>query len=289
MTGIGYLFGAYFLYAVSDAAAKWLVGSVPVWEVLFLKSWLGLALCLAVGRRDALEALALIPRRRELLTLNIANFAAWGAFYSAAANLPLPQLYAIYYLSPIMAALLAGPMLGEKIRPSSWLAAGLGFTGVLVTTGLLDAGAPPSLWPTALALAAALMWALTSILYRRNVHGASNMQFVVYSNVAIGIFSAPAAAWTHQGGGAQDGLVLLVVTAAGVAAHFLLMSGVRRVSVALAGPIGFSSLLWSALLGYLVWGDVPQPRLLAGGVLILAAALIVVRSVWRSSEEGDAR
>ncbi len=288
MTGIGYLLGAYFLYALGDAAAKWLVGSVPVWEVLFLKSWLGLALCLAVGRRAALAALRQIPAKRELLTLNIANFGAWAAFYSAATVLPLPQLYTIYYLSPIMVALLAGPMLGERIRASSWVAAALGFTGVLITTGPLEVSLS-LLGPTALAVAAALLWALTSILYRRNVHGASNMQFVVYSNVAIGVFSAPAAAWTHRGGGAQDALVLLLVTAAGVAAHFLLMSGVRRVSVAVAGPIGFSSLLWSALLGYFIWGDVPSPNLLSGGVLIVVAALLVIRGVWRRSAEGDAR
>jgi drug/metabolite transporter (DMT)-like permease len=282
LAGVGYVLGAYFLYAVGDAAAKWLVGSLPVWEILFFRSWLGLLFCMLLGRRSALLALQRIGHSRGLIGMNLANFGGWAAYYSAAAFLPLPQLYTIYYLSPIMAALLAGPMLGERIHRSSWIAGGLGFLGVLITTSPADSPLP-ALVPACLGLGAALLWALSSILYRRNVHGSSNLELLIYSNIVIGSLSAVPLAWTWHGFGVHQAFILVIVTVAGLAAHYLYIGGVRRVPVAVAGPIGYFSLIWTALLAYLIWGDVPQSGLLLGGSLILVAGLLVLGAQWRRS------
>lgn len=280
--GMAYLFAAYLLYAVGDAAAKWLVGEVSVWEVLFLRSWIGLLICLAFFGRATLAALRALPGKRELLGVCLANFGGWAAYYAAAVRLPLPQLYTIYYLSPIIAALLAGPMLGERIRASSWLAAALGFAGVLIATSP-ERSPLPGFVPALLAIGAALMWATAAVLYRRYVHGSSNLEIVVCNSVAIGLLSGLPLPWTWRAPSAGQGALLLLVAGAGLAAHFLYISGVRRVAVAVAGPIAFFSLIWSALLGYLVWGDLPRPALLIGGSLILAAGVLVFTEEWRRS------
>ena len=94
VAGVSFVFGAYFLYALGDAAAKWLVGTLSAWEVLFVRSWLGLLVCLALGGRAAFQALRRMPSRHDLAGMNLANFGGWAAYYSAAAYLPLPQLYA---------------------------------------------------------------------------------------------------------------------------------------------------------------------------------------------------
>jgi len=282
VAGVSFVFGAYFLYALGDAAAKWLVGTLSAWEVLFVRSWLGLLVCLALGGRAAFQALRRMPSRHDLAGMNLANFGGWAAYYSAAAYLPLPQLYAMYYLSPIIAALLAGPVLGERIRPSSWIAAALGFAGVLVSTS--PGRSPlPALLPALLGVAAAALWGMASVLYRRNVHGTSNLELMIGNNVSIGVLSALPLAWNLQAVGSAQGAALLIVTGAGLAAHFLYISGVRRVSVAVAGPIGFFSLVWSAVLAYWIWGDRPRPQLLLGGGLILAAGLLVFAAQWRDA------
>jgi S-adenosylmethionine uptake transporter len=280
MKGVGHVFGAYFLYAIGDAAAKWLVGSMPVWEVLFLRSWLSLLILLALGGRRVIAALRELPREKGLLGMNLANFGGWAAYYSAATALPLPQLYTAYYLSPIFAALLAGPMLGERIHRSSWLAAAVGFTGVLITVA--PGHSPmPALVPAGLGVASAAMWALSSVLYRRNVHYCSSLVIVVFSNLVIGTLSAVPLAWRWQRLDPSSALIVLVVALAALAAHFLYISGLRRVPVAVAGTIGFFSLVWSIVLAYLVWGEVPHAGFLAGGGLILLAGLIVFGGEWR--------
>jgi drug/metabolite transporter (DMT)-like permease len=280
LRGVACVFAAYFLYAVGDAAAKWLVGSLSVWEILFFRSWLGLLLCVALGWRPALAALRQLPRSGRLLAMNLANFGGWAAYYSAAAYLPLPQLYTTYYLSPIIAALLAGPMLGERIAASSWIAAGLGFAGVLVTTAPVHSPLP-ALLPAALGIGAALCWALSAILYRRNVHGTGTMELLVMSNIAFGILSSVPMAVTWHGFGGRQALVLAIVALAALAAHYFYIHGVRRVSVAVAGPIGFFSLIWSAFLAYLIWGEVPNARFLLGSSLILLAGFLVIAGHWR--------
>lgn len=287
LRGVGFLFAAYFLYAVGDAAAKWLVGSLPVWQILFFRSWIGLALCIAVGPRVALDALRHLARSRRLLGMNLANFCGWAAYYSAAAYLPLPQLYTIYYLSPIVAALLAGPMLGERIAPTSWIAAALGFLGVLITTSPGDSPLPAAI-PAALGLTAALMWALSSILYRRNIHGIANLEVLVLSNLAFGILSAAPLAATWQPMGLRQAGILAVVAAAGLGAHYFYINGVRRVAVAVSGPIGYFSLIWTALLAYVIWGDLPGRPLLLGGGLILVAGLLVIGNQWRRGRQEPA-
>jgi S-adenosylmethionine uptake transporter len=287
IAGVSCVFGAYLLYAVGDAAAKWLVGTLSAWEVLFVRSWLGLLICIALGGRAAFEALKRMPARRDLVGMNLANFGGWAAYYTAAAHLPLPQLYAMYYLSPIIACLLAGPMLGERIRASSWVAAALGFAGVLISTSPVRSPLP-ALLPALLGVGAAALWGLASVLYRRNVHGSSNLELMICNNVAIGVLSAVPLAWDLQPVGSAQGLAMVIVTVAGLAAHFLYISGVRRVSVAVAGPIGFFSLIWSALLSYWIWGDRPRPSLLIGGSLILAAGFLVFAGQWRSARASSA-
>jgi drug/metabolite transporter (DMT)-like permease len=280
LAGVAYLFGAYLLYAVGDAAAKWLVGSMPVAQVLFVRSWLGLFALMLLGGRRSFEALRQLRGKRGLLGMNLANAGGWAAYYSAAVALPLPQLVTAYYLSPILAALLAGPMLGERIATTSWIAAGLGFAGILVCNA--PAHAPlPALLPAVLGLASAACWGLTSVLYRRNVHHSSSLAVMICSNLVIGTLSALPLPWQWQALDAGRTLELLLVTGAGLAAHFLYIRGVRRVSVAVAGPIGFFSMVWSVAIAWIVWGELPRPGFYAGGALILAAGLLVIAGQWR--------
>lgn len=286
--GIGLVLGAYLLYAVGDATAKWLVGSISPWQVLFARSWLGLLL-LALGGRATFDALRRLPDQRGLLGMNLANFGGWAAYYMAAVALPLPQLYTAYYLSPIVAALLAGPMLGERVGRAGWLAALLGFAGVLMTIAPWAGAAPASAlgWPAACALASAALWGLASVLYRRNVHHSSPLVILLSSNLLIGTLSAAPALWHWQALDGPRAAELLGVAAAGLAAHWLYIHGLRRVPVGVAGPLGFSSLVWSVLLAYLVWGTMPGPGFYAGAALIVGAGLLGAGTPWRRRGRPD--
>jgi drug/metabolite transporter (DMT)-like permease len=273
LRGIIFIASAYFLYSLSDAAAKWLVHDLPVWQILFVRSAFATVYCLIACGRDSLKSIFKAGNTGQLAAMSLANFLAWAAYYSAANKLQLPQLYAMYYVSPIIATLLAARMLKEPIAAYHWLALMVGFVGVLIAVP--PVGPLPELIPALLGLSAAVLWAYSSVLYRENVPHNSNMQLMLLNNATMLSFSALPMPWLWHAPSVLQWEILVPIAILGLAAHALYLSGIRLVPVAVAGPIGFSSLLWSIALGYLVWGDVPSLHILLGGVLILLAAAII--------------
>jgi drug/metabolite transporter (DMT)-like permease len=280
LRGIAFIAAAYFLYSLGDAAAKWLVHDLPVWQILFVRSAFATVYCAVACGRTAIASIFKAGNTFQLAAMSVANFLAWAAYYSAADKLQLPQLYAMYYVSPIIATLLAARMLHEPISRHHWLALAAGFIGVLIAVP--PVGPLPKLIPALLGLSAAVLWAYSSVLYRENVPHNTNMQLMLLNNATMFGFSALPMPWLWHAPTVPQWEILLPIAVLGLAAHSLYLSGIRLVPVAVAGPIGFSSLLWSIALGYLVWGDVPSLHILLGGLLILLAAAIIFAADQRA-------
>lgn len=263
---------AYFIYACGDAAAKWLVASISLWQILAVRSLFGLGCAAALGRRPTLARLADRRSQWRLLPMNLANLAGWACFYRAAAGLDLPQLYSLYYLTPLLSTLLAGPMLGERVSLRAWFGCGLGLTGVLVANPPL--GAQPNLDALLPGLLTPLCWALTAVLYRRNVGNHSDADLVASNNLLMALVCALVLPWLWQPLHAPDWGILLLVGALGTLAHLLYIKAIRRLPLAMTAPMSFSSLLWSVLLGYLLWNSWPTWNLWLGAALVLLAAAL---------------
>lgn len=283
LIGASYVFIAYFLYSISDAAAKWLVVDMSVWQILFIRSAMALLICVSVMGWRSLGDLFSRPFRWEIIIMNLANFAGWVSYYSAAKHMPLSQLYCMYYLSPIITTLLAGLLLKEQISARHWLATLLGFSGVLVV--VKPSGAWPALIPILLGLCTAFFWAFASVLYRRNVAKNDNWGLINGFNTIMALMCALPVANSWQHVTLHHWTALLIVGISGIAAHFLYLSGIRRIPVSVAGPISFSSLLWSIGLGYLIFGDIPEPRMFIGAALIIISGLIIVYGLNKTHAE----
>lgn len=277
---------AYFIYACGDAAAKWLVVSVSLWQILAIRSLFGLGCAAALGRRPTLARLRDPRTQWRLLPMNLANLAGWACFYRAASGLDLPQLYSLYYLTPLLSTLLAGPVLGERVPLRAWISCGLGLTGVLTANPPL--GAQPNLQALIPGLATPLLWAVTAVLYRRHVGAHSDADLVASNNLVMAAVCALVLPWLWQPLQPADWGVLLLVGALGTLAHLLYIMAIRRLPMALAAPMSFSSLLWSVLLGYLLWSSWPTWNLWLGAALVLVAAalpLLPARTRLRASSE----
>ena len=280
--GILLLLLAYLVYAGGDAAAKWLVASISVWQILSVRSVFGLACGLSLGRRATLARLGNAAVQWQLLPMNLCNLAGWACFYTAASGLDLTQLYSLYYLTPLLSTLLAGPMLGERAAPLAWFSCVLGFVGVLI------AGPPLASLPALQALVPGLLtplfWALTAVLYRRNVASHSDTELMASNNLLMLLVCALLLPWVWQPLQAFDWLLLLLLGVLGAAANLLYIMAIRRLPLALASPISFSSLLWSLLLGYLIWDSWPSWNLWLGAGLVLVAASLSLLSAARQAQ-----
>jgi S-adenosylmethionine uptake transporter len=78
------------------------------------------------------------------------------------------------------------------------------------------------------------------------------------------------------------GLALMIgIGLLGALAQFLLIEGIRRAPASVVSPLEFSALVWSFLLGYLIWADVPGLNVFAGAILITLSGVFIVYEEWR--------
>ena len=119
-SGIVFIVGAWFLFALHDASIKLLVAGLSAWQVLFVRSLVVLPVCLLLNDRGG-HVGALAPPVRRRLVLNAVVYAlAWIAYYTAARHLQLAELETIYFASPIIATALAVLILQERVPRSRW-------------------------------------------------------------------------------------------------------------------------------------------------------------------------
>ncbi|WP_459695640.1 DMT family transporter [Acidisoma sp. C75] len=269
---------AYFCFALHDALVKLLVARFAAPEILFLRSLTVLILCLSLGGRGVVTRGLFSPMRGKLLTRAGLTFVAWLLYYSSARYLGLAKLITIYFASPLLIAVLAGPMLGERVPRLRWLALALGFLGVALAADPRGGG---PLLPALCAATAAVLWAFAMILMRRisrELRGWDQV-FVIALCFFIGCGVALPFIWKTP-----DLHALLMMLGLGfisTLAQLLLIRSVQFAQASLIAPMEFSGLLWSFVFGYAIFGDVPALGVFLGAAVILFSGALVVLSELR--------
>jgi drug/metabolite transporter (DMT)-like permease len=132
LLGIGLISITFFCFAVLDAGAKWLVRSLPVMEVVFLRFFMHFVFTTALLAPR--HGLALVRTRHPWLQIARGCFlpVMTGMNFWALQYLQLAETGAIQFTVPILIALFAAPLLGERLDRARWIAVLVGFIGVLV-------------------------------------------------------------------------------------------------------------------------------------------------------------
>ncbi|MDE2304149.1 MAG: DMT family transporter [Gammaproteobacteria bacterium] len=266
---------AYALFAVHDASNKWLVRTIPVWQILFFRSAVVTIGSLAVGGRRVVVRVLTTPLRLALAGRAIITLIAWLAYYTAAGTLPLAQLLTLYFSAPLMTALLAVPLLGEPVHGARWTSVLLGFCGVLVAA---DPGRMHTSRATFLVLAAAATWGYSTILMRRIARLESSLVQMLAQNVFFLLITGAMSAFTWVRPDRRQCALLLLVGVLGGGGQFLLYEAVRFAPAVIVATVEYSALIWAFILGYLVFGDIPHTNVWAGAALILASGIYML---WR--------
>jgi len=190
-------------------------------------------------------------------------------------HLPLANATAINLASPLVIALLAVLLLGERPGAARWLAIGGGFGGVLLIVQPAAAGFSGWAW---VCLLGTLFQASRDLLTRRI--GASVPALLVTLANAVCVTLA-AALWMGLAGGWQpvSAPQALLVAAAAVllsAGYWLIVMGMRHGEMSVVAPFRYVGLLAALALGWLVWRDVPNALATAGIALLLGAGIYLL-------------
>lgn len=276
------MFLSMVFFVALDGTARWLaVTGMPVLQIVFVRYLGHLVVSLAwYWRREGPALLRAgrpgvqVLRAAALLGATVLNFAAL-------AYLPLTITITVFFAVPMLVALLAGPLLGEKVGPERAFAIGAGFLGVVVTVQPWGATWHPAML---LSLGALCLAALYLLLTRMlaGVDGDGTQQIWAAGLGTIALLPFVPRLWNAPAGGADWSLVLLI-GAFGAAAHILLTKAHRFAEASILAPMVYVQLVLAIIAEAAVFGTRPAPATLAGAAIIVVASLYLWRFERRAS------
>ncbi|MDE1156955.1 MAG: DMT family transporter [Neorhizobium sp.] len=264
------LFGD-FLFSLNDALAKWLVASFAVGQVLFLRS-VGSAIILTpmVLRRPIHELWRVEQPWVQVMRVVFATMDL-SLFYTAVVYLPLADVMTFYMAGPIYVAAISHFLLGERIGWRRWLAVLIGFVGVVIalrpSTAMLT-------WPSVYGLLGSLGFAMTLVL-NRQLRKTSDATLVTWQAVVALVVGAILAIghWKAMTPGELASLLLLGIIAS--AGHLLIARSLKMAPASVLAPLQYTLLIWAVILGWLFFGDLPDPQTWVGAAIIIGSGLFI--------------
>ncbi len=280
LRAIGIILAGFAAFAVTDALMKALSARYPLPQTVFFTALFSLLPIVGVAlwqggphrlgtRRPAVQAL------RGVLGMG----AGYGAFF-AFSRLPLADVYALLFTSPLIITVLSALVLRERVDARRWLAVLAGFGGVLImlrpTGGMLDPGALG-------ALASALCYSGSALVVRHWGRQETAASFPFYGNVMGLLVLGPVLPFVYVAPPWRD-LALMAVTGlfAGSALTCLL-TAFRLAPAPVVAPFQYSQILWGVLIGLFAFGDVPSPWLAPGVAMVMASGLYLLRREARAA------
>jgi len=264
---------AVAMFACLDATAKYLGRTMPSVEVVWLR-YATHVVYLAVFWRvwkdltpfRTQKPLMQIVRGFTLLGATFFNF--WALNY-----LQLAQTSAIMFSAPLVVTALAGPFLGETVGIRRWAAVCVGFAGVLIVT---RPGTGTMHWAALLSFCSTLSYASYSILTRRMHRTESPSALMMIAGMVGAVALAPVGPSAVVDVEGWLWILALMTGAFGVIGHAALVMAHKVTSASVLAPFVYTQMIWMILLGYIVFGDLPDVWTLVGTAVIASAGIYVL-------------
>jgi drug/metabolite transporter (DMT)-like permease len=271
LTGIGLVSLCYLLFSLLDGSAKWLVGSMPVIMVVWLRFVTHALIAGAV--LFPVKGFSLVRSHhlrwhalRALMFMAMTGINFWALQY-----LQLTVTASIFFSVPIIIALASALVLGEKLDAGRWAAIIAGFAGVLVIIRPWGAEFHPAMLAS---VVNALLYAAFMMMTRRLAayDSPETIQYLPAVGAAIGLAPFALAAWVPPSGWLEWTVACLMGVLGG-AGHYLLALAHRYAPASVIAPFLYQQVVYVTLFGYLVFGDVPSPGLWLGAAIVIASGL----------------
>ena len=263
------------LFSGMDAVMKHLALAMGTYNALLWRTLAGAAVGAAFyfGGRNAWpgpEAMR-VHLTRGLLGVPMALLFFWGL-----ARVPMAQAIALAFVAPLIALYLAAIVLKEKIETRAILASLLGFAGVLVIlAGQAEAEMGPDAFRGALAiLGSAALYAYNIILMRKQALLARPTEVAFFTSGIMGGSFLLASPFLADVPPAAYLPAILGAACLAFASLVLLSWAYARAEAQHLAPVEYTSFVWAAILGFLVFGEAVQPLTLAGASMIIIACLV---------------
>ena len=263
---------ALFLFAVSDATAKYMSAFFAVPLLAWARYLSQMLFMLAVTAPGMGGEIVRTKKPGLMIFRGLMQVSSTVFVLLAFRTLPLAETTAIVFITPLLVALLAGPLLGEKMGLRTWLATLAGFAGVLLI--VRPDGAMHGMG-VVYAFCSALSYATYQILTRKLAASEPPLRQLFYIAL-VGTFSMSCLLpffWTGIMPTLTQTLFILSLGFYGGMGHFLLIRAFHETPASSLSPLLYIQLVWAMLLGWIVFGQLPDLLSIVGMLVIGASGL----------------
>jgi len=287
LLGIALVLVATLVFSVMGALVRYLGQSIPLGEIVFARSFFALIPLLAfLAWRHELTTALRVNSLFAHVSRSLTGVAGMFMNFAALALLPLADATAISFAAPIFSVVLAALFLGEVVRIRRWSAVGVGFVGVLVMlspyvgSGPLDAGATLGAL-LALAGAFTVAGAMTQVRHLSRTETTGSLVF--YFSVMCCLCGLATLPWGWVVPSARELGLMVAMGLLGGIGQILITESYRHASAAVLAPFAYTAMIYSIVIGYVWFSEVPEAIVLVGAVIVIAAGLFVI---WRERKLG---
>jgi drug/metabolite transporter (DMT)-like permease len=271
LKGIALLVASFACFSCSDAVSKLMTGAMPAIEVAWLRYVVFMVLMLGAALFSGGGTRAFRSRRPGLQVVRaLGVLGSTVLFIMGLRYLPMAEATSITFIAPVYVTALSIPLLGETVGIRRWAAVFIGLLGVLIVvrpgTGAFDTAA---LFP----VFSSLCWAIALVVTRKMSSADGPLVALTYAAVvgfvvtsALVPFEWVMPGWREIGLGVMTGVASTV-------AQWLVVLAFQHARASVLAPFSYSQLIWSTLLGFAIFGNLPDTWTIVGAVIIIASGL----------------
>ena len=273
--GIAWMILGMSAFIGNDAIMKAVGERLPAAQMIVVRGVMAIAVILLVAARmGALDRIRDVARGWVLLRASCEGLGT-VLYLAALFHLPLANITAINLSSPLFIVVLAKVFLHERVDRARWLAIALGFAGVLLVVQPRADGFSAYAW---LCLLATLIYAVRDLLTRKISSATPSILVTLATAGVVWLMAGLVMAfqgwtpmqWRDLGWLALTSLLLST-------GYYALIAAMRHGEMTVIAPFRYVGLLWAVLLGYLVWGTLPNVMGWCGIALLIGAGLQMIR------------
>jgi drug/metabolite transporter (DMT)-like permease len=268
--GIAVMVAGMVILASTDAVSKHLTLSFAVIQILWIRFvvFAGVGTFLAL-RKNGLQGLRTkrpVAQVARAVILNLANF----IFVYSLSQMPMADAHSIMAIAPLIITAASVPLLGESVGIRRWLAIAVAFGGMMIIlrpgTGVFD---PVSLITLAGAFCFAAYTILTKVISRDDSHETTLFYTGVIGFLMMSVMVT--SNWIEPT--TEQWFWLVVAGAGGTLAHVCIIIALHMAPASTLQPFNYTMLVWATVLGFLIFGDLPDTWTVVGALVIVASGL----------------
>ncbi|MEL6451594.1 MAG: DMT family transporter [Pseudomonadota bacterium] len=288
-TAIALKLMAVFLFMVMAAMIKAATQEVPAGEAVFFRSLFAMPIILAWIWHKGEMREALVPvNLMGHIWRGLFGTTAMALTFAGLALLPLPEVTAIGYATPMFTVILAAVMLGERVRLFRISAVALGLVGVMIVIWPRLSVDPETLGTVGtlgalMVLAASILRALVQIHIRTLVKTEHTAAIVFYFSLTATLLSLLSLPFGWIIPSPRDIVLLISAGLIGGVAQILVTSSYRFGGASMLAPFDYASLIFAALIGYVVFNELPTGATVIGASLVVLGGVLII---WRERQLG---